>query len=55
MPHPAPPPETPEEVRDFEQVLKRLLQPLPKLKPAHAVDRRTARRVRAKKARRPVS
>ena len=55
MPRPGRPPETPEELRDFEQVLKRLLQPPPKLKPARAFDRRAARLARAKKVRRQVS
>ena len=54
MPYPSPTPETPEEFRDFEQILKRLLQP-PKPKPGHTLDRRTAPRPRAKKARRQVS
>lgn len=56
MPHSAPSPETPEELRDFEQVLKRLLRlPPPQAKPARTLDRRAARLARAKKARRQVS
>ncbi len=48
--------ESPEELRDFEQVLKQLLRlPPPKTKPVRARARQTARLVRAKKARRLVS
>ncbi len=47
-------PESPEALRDFEHVLKQLLRlPPPKTKAVRA--RQTARLVRAKKARRPVS